>query len=143
MKALLISDDADLRIHLRVALGNIERRTGERWRFLETSNGLQGIRTAWAERPDLVVTDEIVDGAGGFAITKDLRGQMEPFPGAVIIILARRQDAWLAEWAGADAWLTRPVDPFALADAAVSLVGAPQTVAGAAAPTTTGERVAD
>ena len=126
VKALLISDDADLRTHLRVALGNIERRTGERWEFLEESDGLRGITTAWRERPQLVVTDEIVSGAGGFAITKDLRGQMEPFPGAIVIVLARPQDAWLADWAGADASVNRPVDPFLLADTALSLVGGPE-----------------
>lgn len=136
MKALLISDDPDLRTHLRVALGNVERRTGERWEFLEESNGLRGIATAWRERPHLVLTDEIVSGAGGFAVTKDLRGQMEPFPGVIVIVLARPQDAWLADWAGADASMMRPVDPFALADIVVSLVGSP-------VPQPTGERVAE
>jgi DNA-binding response OmpR family regulator len=32
------------------------------------------------------------------------------------------QDEWLAKWSGADAWLTKPVDPFALADTAAELV---------------------
>jgi DNA-binding response OmpR family regulator len=40
-------------------------------------------------------------------------------PGIVVLILAREQDAWLARWSGADAWMTKPVDPFALADAVV------------------------
>jgi len=133
VKALLIGDDPDLRAHLRVALGNVQRRTGEGWEFIEESNGLRGIAAAWRERPQLVVTDEIVSGAGGFAVAKDLRGQMEPFPGAIIIVLARVQDAWLADWAGADAWVTRPIDPFALADTVVSLV-APREATGAPAP---------
>lgn len=133
MKALLIGDDLELRSHIRVALGTVERGTGERWEFLEESNGLRGIATAWRERPQLVVTDEIVTGAGGFAVAKDLRGQMEPFPGAIVIVLARPQDAWLAGWAGADAWFTRPVDPFVLADTVLALVRPPT-------PQPTGER---
>lgn len=122
MKALVISADPGLRKHLRTAMGNVERRTGERWEYLEASNGLGGIRLAWRERPEVVVADEIASGAGAFAVAKDLRGQMEPFPGAIIIVLARPQDAWLARWSGADAWLTRPVDPFELADLLVGLL---------------------
>jgi len=63
-----------------------------------------------------VVADEIASGAGAFAVAKDLRGAAEPFPGAIVLILARRQDTWLAKWSGADAWLVKPVDPFRLAD---------------------------
>ncbi|MGH2546535.1 MAG: hypothetical protein ACRDHJ_06605, partial [Actinomycetota bacterium] len=73
--------------------------------------------------PDLVVADEIASGAGAFAVTRDLKGAAEPFLGAVIIVLARSQDEWLARWSGADAWFTKPVDPFALAETAGDLVG--------------------
>jgi DNA-binding response OmpR family regulator len=119
VKALVISADPALRRQLRVALGTVERRTGERWDFLEAPNGLVGLKLAWQEVPDVVVADEIASGAGAFAVARDLRGAVEPFPGAIILVLARRQDTWLAEWSGADAWLTKPVDPFALADAVV------------------------
>ncbi len=104
---------------VRIALRSVERRTGEPWEFLEASNGLDGIRVAWRELPEVVVADEIASGAGAFAVARDLRGAVEPFPGSVIIILARAQDEWLARWSGADAWLGRPVDPFALAEAVV------------------------
>ncbi len=122
VKALVISADPELRDLLRVALRSAERRSGERWEYLEAANGVQGIRVAWRERPDVVVADEIASGAGAFAVAKDLRGAVEPFPGGVIIVLARSQDEWLAKWSGADAWLTRPVDPFALADAVMDVL---------------------
>jgi DNA-binding response OmpR family regulator len=122
MKALVISADPTLRELLRVALRSAERRTGGTWEYLEASNGVRGIRVAWRERPDVVVADEIASGAGAFAVAKDLRGATEPFPGAVIIVLARGLDDWLARWSGADAWLTRPVDPFLLSDTVVRLV---------------------
>jgi DNA-binding response OmpR family regulator len=70
----------------------------------------------------VVVADEIASRAGGFAVAKDLRGAPEPFPGAIVIVLARHEDAWLARWSGADAWIERPIDPFALADAVVEAV---------------------
>jgi DNA-binding response OmpR family regulator len=116
VKALVISADPALREQLRVALGAVRRRTGTSWDSLEAPNGIVGLRLAWRERPDLVVADEIASGAGAFAVAKDLRGAAQPFPGAVVLVLARRQDAWLAEWSGADAWVIKPIDPFQLAD---------------------------
>jgi DNA-binding response OmpR family regulator len=125
MKALLISADPELRALLGVALGSARRATRQGWDFLEAANGIEGIRVAWRELPDVVVADEIASGAGAFAVAKDLRGAERPFPGAIIIILARPQDAWLAKWSGADAWFPRPVDPFALSETVVELAGQP------------------
>ena len=88
----------------------------------EAADGREGLRVAWRELPDLVVADEIASGAGAFAVARDLKGAAVPFAGAVIIVLARSQDEWLAKWSGADAWLTKPVDPFALADTAGDLL---------------------
>lgn len=122
VKALVISPDEDVREHLRVALQSAERRTKGRWEYLEASDGLAGLRVAWREMPDVVVADEIASRAGAFAVAKDLRGAAEPFPGAIVIVLARPEDAWLARWSGADAWIQRPIDPFALADAVVEAV---------------------
>lgn len=121
VKALVISAEPDVRRQLEVALRSAERRTGEGWRFLEASNGIEGLKIAWRELPDLVVADEIASGAGAFAVAKDLRNQMQPFPGIIVIVLERTQDAWLARWSGADGWVTRPIDPFELADTVLAL----------------------
>ncbi len=126
MKALVISPDPELRRLLEVAVRTAERRTGEPWEYLEASNGVYALMIAWKEQPDLVVADEIASGAGGFAVAKDLRGAVEPFRGAVVLVLARAQDTWLAKWSGADAWVTKPVDPFELADIVLRLVGSGQ-----------------
>jgi DNA-binding response OmpR family regulator len=127
VKALLISADDGLRGLLRVALGTAQRRSRTGWEFLEARDGIEGLRMAWRELPDVVVADEIASGAGAFAVAKDLRGAERPFPGAIIIILARPQDAWLARWSGADAWLERPVDAFALSDKVLELTGTKET----------------
>ena len=122
MKALVISPDPELRDQLKVALRSAERRMGKPWEYLEARDGVSGLAIAWRERPDVVVADEIASRAGAFAVARDLRGALEPYAGAIVIVLARPQDAWLARWSGADAWLDRPVDPFALADAVLEHV---------------------
>jgi DNA-binding response OmpR family regulator len=122
VKALLISPDPKVRETLRVALGALEREGGAPWSFLGAVDGIEGIRAAWRELPDVVVADEIASRAGAFAVVKELKGAMEPFPGIVVVVLARREDEWLAKWSGADAWFVKPVDPFALVDTVISLL---------------------
>lgn len=109
---------------MALAVAGIERRLGVPLEFLEASDGERGVRVAFRERPDAVVADEIASRAGAFALARDLRGATEPYPGAIVILLDRRQDAWLARWAGADAWFVKPVDAFDLADRLLELVGA-------------------
>jgi DNA-binding response OmpR family regulator len=107
---------------MRLTVAGIERRLGSPLSFVEATNGERGVRTAWRERPDVVVADESASRMGAFALAKDLRGAEEPFRGGIVILLDRRQDEWLARWSGADAWFVKPVDPFELADAVLEVV---------------------
>ena len=124
VKVLLVSPEAEARDLLRISIGSIERRLGERVSFLEAQDGEQGARIGLRERPDAVVADEIASRAGAFSLARDLRGAVEPYRGPIVIVLERKHDAWLARWSGADAWLVRPVDPFELADRLVELIQA-------------------
>lgn len=76
---------------------------------------------------DLVIADETTGSYGAFGLARELK--FSPDAPAVIVLLERAQDAWLAKWSGADRWLLRPIDPFELAAVAAEL-----TSAGAAAP---------
>lgn len=124
MRILLVSPDPASRDLMRVAVGSIERRLGERLEFLDAKDGEQGARIGLREQPDAVVADEIASRAGAFALARDLRGAPEPYRGPIVIVLERRHDDWLARWSGADAWFVKPMDPFALADTLVDLISA-------------------
>lgn len=119
---MLVSPDPESRDLMRLAVGGIERKLGVSLEFIEAGDGERGIKAAWRERPDVVVADEIASRAGAFALAKDLRGAEEPFAGAIVILLDRKHDAWLAKWSGADAWFVKPFDPFELADRVLELV---------------------
>jgi DNA-binding NarL/FixJ family response regulator len=116
MKVLLISADPHVREQLAVAARGATS-AGEPFEVIEANDGLRGLALAWRDRPDVVVADEITSRAGAFAVAKDLKGAEPPFAGRVVVVLDRAVDAWLARWAGADAWFVKPVDPFALAEA--------------------------
>lgn len=132
MNVLLVSPDPKSRELMALAVRSIERRTGEGIRFLEASDGERGDRIARRERPDVIVADEIASRAGAFALAMGLRDAEAPFPGAIVILLERRHDSWLAKWSGADAWFVKPVDPFELADRVLALAGGPVDTPGAA-----------
>jgi DNA-binding response OmpR family regulator len=122
VRVLLVSPDATVRDLMRVAVGSLERRLGEPLSFLDAVDGERGAAIGLAERPEVVIADEIASRAGAFSLARDLRGAAQPFLGPIVVLLERRQDAWLARWSGADAWFVKPVDPFELADRLVELM---------------------
>lgn len=69
-------------------------------------------------RFDAVVADADTTPMGGFALARDVKAHQRlgaPMP-PVVLLIARLQDKWLAEWAEVDAWSLKPVDPFDLAE---------------------------
>lgn len=126
MKVLLVSADPTVREAMGLTVRGAQRALGEPLEFLEASDGLQGIGLAWKHAPEVVVADEIASRAGAFALTRELKGAAAPFAGHIVILLDRAQDAWLASWAGADAWFVKPVNPFELAETVAGFLGAPR-----------------
>jgi len=124
VRVLLVSADPTVREAMALAVRGVRRSLGpdEDLEFIEASDGVSGIARAWRDRPDVVVADEIASRAGAFAVAKDLTGAVPPFEGRIVILLERPQDRWLARWSGADAWFTKPVNPFELADVVAGFV---------------------
>jgi DNA-binding response OmpR family regulator len=114
-KVLIASEDPRARQWVRMALG-------PGWAVAEASTGVEARRTVEKESPDLLVTDETMERYGAFGLARDVK--IVASPPAIIVLLERAQDDWLARWSGADRWLVRPIDPFELADVARELTGA-------------------
>ena len=131
MKVLLVSADPRVRETMALSARSVRgTRPAESIEILEAGDGMIGMALAWRHMPEIVVADEITSRAGAFALAKDLKGADPPFPGKIVILLDRQSDAWLAEWAEADAWFVKPVDPFELADAIQGFVMTPTEEAG-------------
>jgi DNA-binding response OmpR family regulator len=128
VKVLLVSPDPDARQAMGLAVRGIRRALGaDTIDLLDARDGEEGVAVADAQAPEVIVADEIASRAGAFALAHDLRNREIPFPGTIVILLDRPQDAWLARWSGADAWFDKPVDPFALADRILELTRAKET----------------
>jgi DNA-binding response OmpR family regulator len=68
------------------------------------------------ERFDVVIGDADTAPTGGFFLAREIkaREQMGREMPPVVLLLARRQDAFLSDWSQADAYILKPVDPFDL-----------------------------
>ncbi len=72
---------------------------------------------------DLVILDgEAVPG--GMGLCRQLKDEIFPCP-PVLVLTARRDDAWLATWSRADGVVPHPVDPLRLPAAVATLLRAP------------------
>jgi len=107
MIILVVSEDARARDWVRLSVGSDAS-------YIDAANGLEALKIAREERPDVVVADETTEPFGAFGLARELK--MLAHPPKVVVLLERAQDNWLAKWSGADHWLLRPVDPFELAE---------------------------
>lgn len=70
---------------------------------------------------DLVILDAEATPEGGMGISRQLKDEVFNCP-PVLLITARADDAWLATWSRADAFVLHPIDPFVFAQRAVALL---------------------
>jgi DNA-binding response OmpR family regulator len=70
---------------------------------------------------DLAIFDGEAWPTGGLGLCKQLKDEVRDCP-PVLVLVARRDDAWLATWSLADATVPLPVDAPELTSAAVELL---------------------
>jgi DNA-binding response OmpR family regulator len=76
-------------------------------------------------RPDLVILDLQIGNMGGIAACLHLRheageGRLPDVP--VLMLLDRAADVFLARRSGADGWVVKPLEPFALRQVATEIL---------------------
>ena len=75
--------------------------------------------------PDLVILDLQIGNMGGMATCMDLRLEIDAerlSPVPILMLLDREADVYLAQQAGAQGWLVKPLNSFRLKMAAVALL---------------------
>jgi len=108
MKTILIADDAPVFRNLEEGLLKPQGH-----RVLHASDGAQAIKTAVEKLPDLILLDvqmPVMDGVQALQyLKKDDR--TKHIPVVVITTLGREADKELLQKGGADAFLTKPINP--------------------------------
>ena len=107
MKKILVVDDNDTNLYL---IRFILQKGG--YKVIEASDGLEGVKLALEEKPDLVIMDIQLPGISGLEATKKIRASeaASKVPIIALTSFAMPADKELALAAGCNSYLTKPID---------------------------------
>ncbi len=120
-RILVAEDERDIVDMIRVVL---EARGLD---VLAAYDGLGALDLAKKEKPDLIITDLLMPGITGLELCKRLRTDEELCRTPIIVITSVTQDSDMADgfWriaTNSDDFITKPFDPYDLADRAERLI---------------------
>jgi DNA-binding NarL/FixJ family response regulator len=88
---------------------------------IEASLGEDAIALLDAGGIDLAILDGEAAPTGGMGLARQIKDEIDD-PPPVVLLVGRRDDAWLATWSRAEAVVAHPVDAVTLAEAVTSVV---------------------
>lgn len=99
----------DSRLQMRVLLGHLE---GQDVEIITAADGLEALKNAQDDIPDLVLLDVVLPGMDGFEVCRRIKSSPDTAEVPVIIItsLSNQEDKLEALRCGADDFLTKPID---------------------------------
>ncbi|MFC1908931.1 response regulator transcription factor [Chloroflexota bacterium] len=117
-KILVIEDNPS---SLRLVQYTFEHKGYE---VLTAPNGLEGLRKARSEKPDLVILDVMLPGIDGFEVSHRLRAEAQTahLPLLMLSAKAREEDKDIGIKAGADEYLAKPASPSEIVNRAEKLL---------------------
>ncbi|MER0242103.1 hypothetical protein AAHZ94_08700 [Streptomyces sp. HSW2009] len=118
---LVYSDDAGTREQVRLAAGRRPAADVPEVEYLECATLPAVLEALEVGGIDVCVLDGETAPAGGMGVCRQIKDEIYACP-PVLLLMGRPQDAWLATWSRAEAAVTLPVDPVALADALAGLL---------------------
>ena len=103
-KVLIVEDEANIR---QLVKYNLEK---ESFQVIEAEDGLQGLRLAKAEKPDLVLLDLMLPQMDGLEVCRSLKGNQATAALPIIMLTAKSEeiDKVIGLELGADDYMTKP-----------------------------------
>ncbi|MGO8960585.1 MAG: hypothetical protein ACLQFR_24895 [Streptosporangiaceae bacterium] len=114
MKVVLYSHDADTRARIRLAIGRRPAPDVPEAEIVEVATEPMLFRLLDAGGIDVMVLDGEAQPAGGMGVCRQAKDEIHNCP-LVLLVIGRADDGWLATWSRADAVISNPIDPLALA----------------------------
>jgi DNA-binding response OmpR family regulator len=121
MKVVVYSHDADVRSRIRLAIGRRPAPDVPEAEVIEVATQPALIRLLDRGGADVMVLDGEAQPAGGMGVCRQAKDEVYNCP-PVLLIIGRPDDGWLATWSRADAVISHPIDPKALAQALAGLM---------------------
>ncbi|MCU1591161.1 MAG: putative two-component system response regulator [Frankiales bacterium] len=118
---IVYSDDPKIRDAVRTAVGRRPAADLGRVEWAESTTGDHLVGLVDKGGVDLVILDGEAWPTGGLGLARQLKDELADSP-PTLVLIARRDDRWLAKWSMADAVLPLPIDAPALAEAVAGLL---------------------
>ncbi|HZK05869.1 MAG TPA: hypothetical protein VFC82_08485 [Actinomycetaceae bacterium] len=109
-EVLLFSDDSATRAAIKGAVGRRAAKDVPQIRWDETATAAAVLGKLDEKKYDLLILDGEASKEGGMSVSRTLHEEVFDVP-PTIILIARQQDAWLADWSLAEACIPAPFDP--------------------------------
>src|SRR5438093_7024934 len=121
MKIVVYSHDADIRARVRLAIGRRPATDVPEAEIIEVATEPALFRLLDAGQVEVMVLDGEAQPAGGMGVCRQAKDEIHDCP-PVLLIIGRPDDGWLATWSGAEAVVSHPIEPRALATALAGLM---------------------
>jgi DNA-binding response OmpR family regulator len=113
---VVYSNQPEVRAAVRLAVGRRPAPDVPRIEWVECTTSAEVVEQIDRGEVDLVILDGEAQPTGGMGLARQFKYEIDDCP-PVIVLIARRDDAWLASWSLADGVITAPLDPVAAAEA--------------------------
>lgn len=118
---LVYSDDRTTREQVRLAIGRRPAADLPRVEYVECATEPAVMKALRAGGIDVAVFDGEAAPYGGIGLARQVKDEIYQCP-PVLVLVGRPQDGWLATWSRAEAVLSHPLDPAAVAAAVADLL---------------------
>jgi DNA-binding response OmpR family regulator len=118
---LVYSDDPAIREQVRIAVGRRPDPSLDAIDWLEADDGGALVTRVDEGGVDVCVLDGEAAPEGGMGVSRQLKNEIADCP-AILLLVMRRDDSWLARWSMADATVRMPIDPVELTETLVGLL---------------------
>jgi DNA-binding response OmpR family regulator len=115
VQVLVYSNSPDVRAAVRTAVGRRPAPDTGRIDWVECATNAEVMAALDAGGLDLVILDGEAQPTGGMGLARQFKYEVRDCP-PIVVLIARRQDGWLASWSLADAVINTPLDPIEAAD---------------------------
>jgi DNA-binding response OmpR family regulator len=107
---VVYSNSADVRAQVRTAVGRRPAPDSPRIDWVECATNAEVLDQLDMGGLDLVILDGEAQPTGGMGLARQFKYEIDDCP-PMVVLVARKQDGWLASWSLADAVISRPLDP--------------------------------
>jgi DNA-binding response OmpR family regulator len=115
VNVLLYSNQASIRAQVRTAVGRRPAPDSPRIEWVECATSAEVIKAIDGGDIDLVLLDGEAQPTGGMGLARQFKYEIDNCP-PIVVVVARKQDGWLASWSLADAVISFPLDPITAAE---------------------------